>query len=75
MLDAPQVPQQFVRALSNLPVQAFRRRGSAISNRDRFGALLTGGTAMSFFLRFAANMGMIMGLMPVVVPLPLISYG
>lgn len=49
---------------------------SAISNRDRFGALLTGGIAMSFFLLFAVNMGMVMGLMPVVgVPLPLVSYG
>ena len=49
---------------------------SAASNRDRFGALMTGGIAMSFFLLFAVNMGMVMGLMPVVgVPLPLISYG
>lgn len=49
---------------------------SAMSNRDRFGALLTGGVAMSFFLLFAVNMGMVMGLMPVVgVPLPLVSYG
>ncbi len=49
---------------------------SAISNRDRFGALLTGGIAMSFFLLFSVNMGMVMGLMPVVgVPLPLVSYG
>ncbi len=49
---------------------------SAVSNRDRFGALMTGGIAMSFFLLFAVNMGMVMGLMPVVgVPLPLISYG
>lgn len=49
---------------------------SAISNRDRFGALLTGGIAMMFFLFFAVNMGMVMGMMPVVgVPLPLVSYG
>ncbi len=49
---------------------------SAISNRDRFGALLTGGIAVAFFLFFAVNMGMVMGLMPVVgVPLPLVSYG
>jgi rod shape determining protein RodA len=49
---------------------------SAISNRDRFGALVTGGVAMSFFLLFAVNMGMVMGMMPVVgVPLPLVSYG
>ncbi len=49
---------------------------SAISNRDRYGALLTGGIAATFFLFFAVNMGMVMGLMPVVgVPLPLVSYG
>ncbi|WP_424927524.1 rod shape-determining protein RodA [Amaricoccus tamworthensis] len=49
---------------------------SAISNRNRFGALLTGGIAVTFFLFFAVNMGMVMGLMPVVgVPLPLVSYG
>ncbi len=49
---------------------------SAISNRDRFGALLTGGIAASFLVSFAINMGMVMGLMPVVgQPLPLVSYG
>ena len=49
---------------------------SAISNRDRFGALMTGGLTVTFFLFFAVNMGMVMGLMPVVgVPLPLVSYG
>jgi rod shape determining protein RodA len=49
---------------------------AAIANRDRFGALLTGGIAVTFFLFFAVNMGMVMGLMPVVgVPLPLVSYG
>ena len=49
---------------------------SAISNRNRFGALMTGGIGATFFLFFAVNMGMVMGLMPVVgVPLPLVSYG
>jgi rod shape determining protein RodA len=49
---------------------------SAITNRDRFGALVTGGIGTTFFLFFAVNMGMVMGLMPVVgVPLPLVSYG
>jgi rod shape determining protein RodA len=49
---------------------------SAMSNRDRFGALMTGGIATTFFLLFSVNMGMVMGLMPVVgVPLPLVSYG
>jgi len=49
---------------------------SALGNRDRFGALLTMGVAMTFFLFFAVNMLMVMGLAPVVgVPLPLVSYG
>ena len=49
---------------------------SALTNRDRFGALLTLGVAATFFLFFAVNMSMVMGLAPVVgVPLPLISYG
>ncbi len=49
---------------------------SAIRNRNRFGALLTGGIAATFFLFFAFNMAMVMGLAPVVgVPLPLVSYG
>jgi rod shape determining protein RodA len=49
---------------------------SAISNRDRFGALLTGGIAFTFLLAFSINMAMVMGLAPVVgVPLPLVSYG
>ena len=49
---------------------------SAISNRDRFGALLTGGIATTFFLFFAVNMRMVMGMVPVVgVPLPLVCYG
>jgi rod shape determining protein RodA len=49
---------------------------SALMNRNRFGALLTGGIAVTFFLFFAVNMAMVMGLAPVVgVPLPLVSYG
>jgi rod shape determining protein RodA len=49
---------------------------SMARNRDRFGALLTGGLTSTFFLFFAVNMAMVMGLMPVVgVPLPLVSYG
>lgn len=49
---------------------------SAISNKDRFGALLTIGVAATFFLFFAVNMSMVMGLAPVVgVPLPLVSWG
>ncbi|MGR3637563.1 MAG: rod shape-determining protein RodA [Shimia sp.] len=49
---------------------------SAISNRDRYASLLTIGIAGAFFLFFAVNMSMVMGLAPVVgVPLPLVSYG
>jgi len=49
---------------------------SALGNRDRFGALVTMGIATTFFLFFAVNMSMVMGLAPVVgVPLPLVSYG
>mgnify|MGYP002737943759 CR=1 FL=1 len=49
---------------------------SALTNRDRFAALMTIGVAGTFFLYFAINMGMVMGLLPVVgVPLPMVSYG
>ncbi len=49
---------------------------SALSNRDRFASLLTLGIGLTFFLFFAVNMSMVMGLAPVVgVPLPLVSYG
>ncbi|KPP81431.1 MAG: rod shape-determining protein RodA [Rhodobacteraceae bacterium HLUCCO07] len=49
---------------------------SALSNPNRFAALLTLGIATTFFLYFAVNMAMVTGLIPVVgVPLPLVSYG
>ncbi|SEK56129.1 rod shape-determining protein RodA [Roseovarius nanhaiticus] len=49
---------------------------TAMTNRDRFSSLLTLGIAATFFLFFAVNMSMVMGLAPVVgVPLPLVSYG
>ncbi len=49
---------------------------AALANRDRFSSLLTLGIALNFFLYFALNMAMVMGLAPVVgVPLPLVSYG
>ncbi|MRU15053.1 rod shape-determining protein RodA [Roseovarius sp. A21] len=48
----------------------------ALSNRDRFSSLMTLGIATTFFLFFAVNMSMVMGMAPVVgVPLPLVSYG
>lgn len=49
---------------------------SALSNRDRYGSLVTIGVGTTFFFYFAVNMSMVMGLAPVVgVPLPLVSYG
>ena len=49
---------------------------SALQAKDRYSSLLISGTAMTFFLFFAVNMSMVMGLLPVVgVPLPLISWG
>ena len=49
---------------------------SAITNKSRFGSLLTAGLTLIFFLFFSVNIAMVMGLAPVVgVPLPLISYG
>ena len=49
---------------------------AAIRNKDRFSSLLIYGVTITFFLYFAVNMAMVMGLAPVVgVPLPLVSYG
>ena len=49
---------------------------TAIRNKDCFSSLLTLGIALNFFLFFAVNMSMVMGMAPVVgVPLPLVSYG
>ena len=49
---------------------------SALKNKDRFGSLITLGVATTFFLFFAVNMSMVMGLAPVVgVPLPFVSWG
>lgn len=49
---------------------------AALMNKDRFSSLLILGIALNFFLFFAVNMSMVMGLAPVVgVPLPLVSYG
>ncbi|MEX0283494.1 MAG: rod shape-determining protein RodA [Paracoccaceae bacterium] len=49
---------------------------TAIATRDRFSSLVTLGIALTFFLFFAVNMSMVMGLAPVVgVPLPMVSYG
>ena len=49
---------------------------TALSSKDRYSSLLTMGIAVTFFLFFAVNMSMVMGLAPVVgVPLPMVSYG
>ena len=49
---------------------------AALKTKDRFASLMIFGIAMTFFLFFAVNMLMVMGLAPVVgVPLPLVSYG
>ena len=49
---------------------------SALKHKERFSSLLSLGLTVTFFLFFAVNMSMVMGLAPVVgVPLPLISYG
>ena len=49
---------------------------SALRHKERFSLLLSLGLTVTFFLFFAVNMSMVMGLAPVVgVPLPLISYG
>ena len=49
---------------------------SAAQNKDRFSTLLIMGVGVTFFLFFAVNMSMVMGLAPVVgVPLPLSVMG
>ncbi len=49
---------------------------AAMQSKNRFASLLILGIAGNFFLYFAVNMSMVMGLAPVVgVPLPLVSYG
>ncbi len=49
---------------------------TALSAKDRYSSLVTLGISLNFFLFFAVNMSMVMGLAPVVgVPLPLVSYG
>lgn len=53
-------------------------RGLYISHnaQDTFSRLLTGSLILTFFLSFFVNIGMVIGILPVVgLPLPLISYG
>lgn len=49
---------------------------TAAQAKDRFGSMLVVGVFFYFFWQIFINMGMVIGLMPVVgVPLPFISYG
>ena len=49
---------------------------SALTNRDRFAALITIGISGTFFLYFSINMATVMGMLPAKgSPLPLVSYG
>ncbi len=48
----------------------------AIGSKDRFGAILSFGVVAMLFWHIFINIGMVLGLMPVVgIPLPLLSYG
>jgi len=49
---------------------------TARDSKDRFGSLLCAGVFFYFFWQILINMGMVVGIMPVVgIPLPFISYG
>ena len=48
----------------------------AANSRDRFGSVIAIGVGSIFFWQVLINLGMVMGIMPVVgVTLPLFSYG
>lgn len=47
-----------------------------VETRDRFSRYLAGGLTLTFFVYLFVNIGMVVGILPVVgVPLPLVSYG
>ncbi len=49
---------------------------TVVKARDRFGSMLAVGVFFYFFWQIVINMGMVIGLMPVVgIPLPFMSYG
>lgn len=49
---------------------------TALEAKDNFGSLLAAGVFFYFFWQILINMGMVLGMMPVVgIPLPFISYG
>jgi len=63
----------FVACFSFMLLAALRIAGGA---RDKFGLLLAYGISMLLFWQAFINLGMVMGLLPVVgMPLPLFSYG
>ncbi|CAL1241159.1 rod shape-determining protein RodA [Candidatus Methylocalor cossyra] len=48
----------------------------AVQAQDRYARLLAGALTLTFFVYVGVNIGMVIGLLPVVgVPLPLVSYG
>ena len=48
----------------------------AVQSKDRFGAILSFGVVAMLFWHIFINIGMVLGMMPVVgIPLPLLSYG
>jgi rod shape determining protein RodA len=48
----------------------------SVHAQDTFSRLLAGSLTLSFFTSFFVNVGMVIGILPVVgVPLPLVSYG
>jgi rod shape determining protein RodA len=48
----------------------------AVHSKDRFGAIVSFGVVAMLFWHIFINMGMVLGIMPVVgIPLPLLSYG
>jgi rod shape determining protein RodA len=56
----------------------FLLRGMSVArrSRDQFGALLAFGITATVFWHVAVNIGMVLGMLPVVgIPLPLVSYG
>ena len=61
------------RSLSRLILWGLR---IAVSAKDRFGAILSFGVVAMLFWHVFINLGMVVGMMPVVgIPLPLLSYG
>ncbi|MCL0040961.1 rod shape-determining protein RodA [Thermodesulfovibrionales bacterium] len=62
--------------LSLFLVLFLRGLDTAVKARDNFGRLVAFGITAMFFIYFCVNIGMTVGLMPVVgIPLPFISYG